>query len=547
MQLIQALISNFVLAGGRAAQQAGRLPVFELPESAPVSPSKKPEWGHFSSTLALQIARPAGVPPLETAKIVQVHLPEVDFVETTSVTPPGFLNITLSGSWLARQVNAILEGGLRYADLDRGQGCKAQMEFVSANPTGPLSVGRARGAVIGDTMANLLKASGYEVEREYYFNNAGTQMRILGESLRLRYLEALGTEIELPEEYYQGEYLAELARKVAAERGDALAEAGWETFKEIAEAAMFESIHSTLANLGIHMDVYFNENSLYEDGSVWETLEALRQGGYIYEKDGAQWFAATRLGGPEDRVVVKSTGEPTYRLPDIAYHVNKLERGFDLVIDVLGADHKDAFPDVVRGVEAMGYDGSKIRMLMNQFVTIKGERMSTRAGRFTTLDELVEEVGADVVRFFMLMRSSESHLEFDLELAKEQSEKNPVYYVQYAHTRISSILRKAGELNFEMGEGDVSLLVHPSEQALILQLLDLPQVIQRAVEDMAPHHLTTYGRDLATTFHGFYRDCLVLDPQNLELSRARLKLATAAKIGLARALGLLGVSAPEVM
>lgn len=548
MPLIQSLLSEFILTGARLAQRAGELGDFDLPDLAPLAPSKRPEWGHFSSNLALQLAKPARRNPLDLAHAIQARLPEAPFVGATSVTPPGFINVTISAAWLAAQVETILEAGPDYANLNLGEGRSAQVEFVSANPTGPLSVGRGRGGVIGDSMANLLSAAGFRVSREYYFNNAGSQMRLLGDSLRLRYLQALGQAIELPEDYYQGEYLAALATQIAADRGDALVNESWEPFKEIAEAAMFESIRSTLGRLGIFMDVYFNENSLYLDGSLWKTLEDLKGRGFIYEKDGAQWFAATRLGGSEDRVMIRSNGEPTYRLPDIAYHINKLERGFNLIVDVLGADHKDAFPDVVRGVEALGYDGSGIKMLMNQFVTVKkGERMSTRAGRFTTLDELIDEVGADVVRFFMLMRSAESHLEFDLELAKEQSEKNPVYYVQYAHTRICSILRKAGEKGFSTEGGDVSLLEHPSEQALILQLLDLSEVIRRSVQEMAPHFLTTYARDLANQFHGFYRDCLVVDENKPELTRARLKLVTAARTGLARTLGLLGVDAPEVM
>jgi arginyl-tRNA synthetase len=547
MPLIQILISDHILAGARAAQQSGALPDFELPLEAPVGPTKKREWGHFSSTLALQITRQAGMPPLEAAQVIQRHLPEAGFIETSSVTPPGFLNLSLHSAWLSDQVDAVLEDGESYANLVLGQGKKAQVEFVSANPTGPLSVGRGRGGVIGDTMANLLEAAGYQVTREYYFNNAGNQMRVLGDSLRIRYLQANTEDIELPEDYYQGEYLIELAEKIKNEQGDRLVGEGWERFKIIAEEAMFESIHATLARLNIVMDVYFNENSLYEDGSLWQVLEELQEKGYVYEKDGAQWFAATQFGGTEDRVMVKSTGEPTYRLPDIAYHVNKLKRGFDMIIDVLGADHKDSFPDVVRGVQALGHDASGIHILMNQFVTIKGERMSTRAGRFTTLDELIDEVGSDVVRFFMLMRSAESHLEFDLELAMEQSDKNPVYYVQYAHTRIASILRRAEEKGFSPQGGQVRLLTHPSEQSLILQLLDLSQVIYRSVIDLAPHHLTTYSRELANAFHAFYRDCLVIDPDNPEMTKARLKLVTAAKIGLARTLSLLGVSAPESM
>ena len=547
MPALLEILSDYVLEGTRRAQQSGALPAFDLPEQAPINRPKRPEWGDFSSALALQLAASAHKKPLEIAQTIQQHLPPVALVDSSSVSPPGFLNLVLSKPWLKSQVEVILQAGAQYADIERGGGQKAQVEFVSANPTGPLSVGRGRGAVIGDTMANLLEAADYRVTREYYFNNAGKQMHDLGESLRLRYLQALGQEVEIPEGLYQGEYLLDLANQLVSEHGRALAEEGWEYFKEVAEAAMFESIQATLERLNIEMDVFFNENSLYEDGSVWEVLDLLRQKDYIYEQDGATWFQATRLGGTEDRVVVRSNGEPTYRLPDIAYHRNKLERGFSLVLDVLGADHKDAFPDVVRGVKVLGYDASKIDVLFNQFVTVRGERMSTRAGHFTLLDELIDEVGPDVVRFFMLMRSADSHLEFDLDLALEQSEKNPVYYVQYAHTRICSILNKAEQRGFSSASGDVTLLEHPSEKALILELLNLSDVIAQSIDEKAPHLLSTYARDLASVFHAFYRDCLVLDESQPELSRARLKLVRAARIGLARSLDLLGVAAPESM
>ncbi len=545
--LIQELLSHYVLAGIKAAQKVGALQVFRLPEEVIFSWPKNPAWGDFSTALAMQTAREIKRSPLDVAQAIQAHLPEVDFIDQVTVTAPGFLNLALSNSWLAAQVDEILSAGPQFADLHLGGGRKAQVEFVSANPTGPLSVGRGRGGVIGDTMANLLEAAGYQVTREYYYNNAGNQMRVLGESLKVRYLQALGQHVELSDEMYQGEYLSELGRQLVAKQGEALAAEGWQTFKEIAEAAMFERIQATLARLNIQIDIFFNENSLYLDGSVQRILEALREKGFVYEKEGAVWFAATKLGGHQDRVLVKSSGEPTYRLPDIAYHANKLERGFQRVVDVLGADHKDEFPDVIRGVQALGYDASGIRLLMNQFVTIKGGRMSTRAGQFIELDELIDEVGADVVRFFLLMRAAESHLEFDLELAKEQSEKNPVFYVQYAHTRICSILRKVAENGYSTEGGDVHLLRHPSERVLILQLLALPEVIASAVRDLAPHSLTTYARELASGFHAFYRDCQVLDKDQPELTRARLKLVTAARTGLATALGLLGVSAPEVM
>ncbi len=547
MLLIQSLLSDLILASVQNAQSAAALPEFELPSEAPINRPKQSDWGEFSSALGMQLARPARKNPLKIAEILIQHIPDSEIVGAVTVSPPGFVNFTLAAAWLQSQMETILQAGSSYADLDLGKGASAQVEYVSANPTGPLTVGHGRGGVLGDTLANLLEAYGYEVTREYYFNNAGQQMRNLGESLRLRYLEALGEEIELPDGYYKGEYLIETGQALAAEHGEDLRAAGWEHFKDLAEEAMSGQQKDTLTRLDIFMDVYFNEHSLYEDGSIERVRESLSANDYIYEEDGALWFAATKLGASKDRVVIKSSGEPTYLFPDIAYHRNKLDRGFKLVVDVLGADHKDQFPDVQRGVQALGYDASRLKMLMNQFITIKGERMSKREGHFTSLNDLIDEVGGDVVRFFMLMRSAESHLEFDLELARERSDKNPVFYVQYAHARICSILRKAEQEGFSPWDGDASLLVHPSELALVRALLELSEVIDLCVRELAPHHLTTYARELASTFHAFYRDCRVLDSDAPELTRSRLKLVTAARAGLARTLGLIGVAAPESM
>ena len=353
--------------------------------------------------------------------------------------------------------------------------------------------------------------------------------------------------MHLSEEHYQGEYLVSLGAQLIEEHSDGLIEEDWDTFKDIAEESIAAKQHLTLDRLNIVMDVLFNEQSLYEDGSLDRVVDKLRQKKLAYDKDGAVWFAITALGGSDDRVIVKSSGEPTYRLPDIAYHCNKMERKFDLVVDVLGADHKDSFPDVLLGVKAMGYEVDKIKLLMHQFVNIKGERMSKRSGNFVSLDELVDEVGADVVRFFMLMRASESHLEFDIDLAREQSDKNPVYYVQYAHARICSILEKAALAGFSLEDVRVDVLIHPSERMLMRNLLELSDTIDRAVRELAPHYLTTYARDLASSFHTFYSDCKVLDTDNLTLTLARINLVRAVRIGLARTLDLLGVSAPESM
>lgn len=546
MPAIQRQLSDLSLEAARRAQEGGALPDFALPPEAPISRAKNPVWGDYATALALSLARPAGRPPMEIAAAMVDHMPPSAMVGAASTSTPGFVNFTLSPDWVAAQVDAIVAAGPGYADLTDGAGRTAQVEFVSANPTGPLTVGHGRGGVIGDAVANLLQAVGYVVTREFYYNNAGRQMQRLGESLRCRYLQALGQAQELPEDGYHGQYLADMAADLVEERGAELREASWEVFSRLAEERIALGQRRTLEALGIRMDRFFNEQSLYEDGAVWAVLERLRAAGHVYDQDGAVWFRATALGGGEDRVVVRSNGEPTYRLPDIAYHEDKLRRGFDLVVDVLGADHKDAFPDVLRGLQALGHDPSRVRMLMNQFVTFRGERMSKRAGRFTTLDELVEEVGADVARFFLLMRAPETHLEFDLDLAREQSDTNPVFYVQYAHARLSSILRLAGERGFSPG-GDVSLLMHPAEQALARRLLDLSDVLYLAAGELAPHLIAAYARDLAADFHAFYRDCRVLDQADRERSAARLQLTLAARVGLARALGLLGVTAPEEM
>ncbi|HUN22429.1 MAG TPA: arginine--tRNA ligase [Anaerolineales bacterium] len=519
----------------------------EQPINIAISPAKNPQWGEFSSAIALQLAKLTAKKPIDIANELMAHLPASEMVQTVNVSVPGFLNFSISQNWLSAQIPQILSTGASYWNSNDGQGKKAMVEFVSANPTGPLSVGRGRGGVVGDTFANILQAVGYDVTREYYFNNAGNQMRLLGESLQIRYLQVLGEAVELGENHYQGEYLFELGKRLVAEKGESLRTAEVETFSKYAELAMFDSIKATLERMNIYMDVYFNENSLFEDGSVWDVVNRLTAGGFTYEKDGAIWFVTTRFGVEKDRVLVRSQGVPTYRLPDIAYHENKLRRGFELIVDVLGADHKDEFPDVKMGVEALGYNADGIHLLMNQFVSVKGQRMSTRAGRFTTLDELMDEVGADVVRFFMLQRDSSSHLEFDLDLALEQSEKNPVFYVQYAHARISSILRKAQEEGYSFENADLALLAEPAEKALLLKLLELSEVVRMCAKEFAPHHLTYYARDLASAFHAFYRDCRVLDSQNLPLSTARLQLTAVAQIGLARALHLCGVSAPETM
>jgi arginyl-tRNA synthetase len=545
----------------RQAQAAGDLPPFDLPPVTVEHP-KHAEHGDYASNVALQSAKLARLAPLQIAQQIAKHVPAADFVARVDVAPPGFLNFTLDPAWLAQQVAVIQASAGSYASSDAGQGRLAQVEFVSANPTGPLTIGHAWGAVLGDSIANLLTATGWNVTREYYFNNGGRQMRLLGESLRVRYLELLGDFNPIPQDGYQGDYLRWIAATLYADHGDSLAGADVEFFRQKAEEAIFANIRATLQRLGIHFDVYYNELDLYSSGKVQDAVVGLRNSGYAYTEDGAVWLRATDLGLKQDRVIIKSSGEPTYRMPDIAYHVDKLERGFEYVVDVFGADHHATWPDVLAGVRALGYDTSGIKVIIHQFITLlqDGEevKMSTRRGEFVTIDELLDEIttesipGSDVMRFTLLSRSPDSSMTFDLDLAVQESGENPVYYVQYGHARICSILRKGAEEGFTpdvYADGNLSLLIHPAELALLRKMVDLPEVVAQAAAQLAPHQLSHYALDLATQFHAFYRDCRVVsnDPADLEISKARLRLSDAARIVLARVLDLMGVTAPEQM
>ncbi|AFN75534.1 arginyl-tRNA synthetase [Melioribacter roseus P3M-2] len=414
-----------------------------------------------------------------------------------------------------------------------------------------MTVGHGRNAVTGDTVANLLSAVGYEVDREYYFNNAGRQMRVLGDSVRLRYLELLGEKIDFPEEYYQGEYIKDIARKLFDEYGDKLKEESADgIFKERAEKEIFVEINQTLKRLDIVFDNYFNEHSLYEEGRIKNLLELFKQKNLSYEKDGAVWLKFSELGNEQDKVIVKSSGEPTYRLPDIAYHITKFERGYDLIVDLFGSDHNATYPDVMAALKALGYDTDKVKVLIHQFVTIMqgGEivKMSTRKANYITLDELIDEVGADVVRYFFNMRSITSHLNFDIDLAKKQSDENPVFYLQYAHARISSILRMTKEEGLEMSTENLHLLETDEEQRLLKKLYQYPDEVTLSAENYEPHRICVYLEELAALFHKFYTVCRVIGSPK-DLAEARIALIVATKTVLKNGLSLLGVSAPDRM
>jgi|AntRauTorcE11897_2_1112592.scaffolds.fasta_scaffold04502_2 arginyl-tRNA synthetase len=513
---------------------------------------RDPEHGDVATNLAMQLAKPLRNNPRKIAEQIVEKLDlNPDLIESADIAGPGFINFRYSDQYLTNALKELIAEGETFGRSDDKNGKRALVEFVSANPTGPLTVGHGRNAVLGDTVSRLLEWSGAEVDREYYFNNAGRQMRKLGLSVRARYLQAIGKDAELPEDGYKGEYIKEIAQVLVDEHGEELADREDETiFKEAAESGIFDDIQHTLKRMNIEMDSFFNEKSLYDSGAIEKTVQAFREKEMAYDKDGAVWFKTTEFGKDKDTVLIKSTGEPTYRLPDIAYHANKLDRGFDLCIDVFGADHIDTYPDVMNGIKVLGYDPSKVDVLVYQFVTLvqdgKPYKMSTRKANFVTLDELMDDVGEDVTRFFFLMRSPNTHLEFDVARAKETGEKNPVFYLQYAHARIQSILRKKAEISDETESKKLELLNHPSEVTLIKKLLGFPDVIALAAEYMEPHRVITYLNELASDFTSFYHDCRIIGEEQ-ELMEARAELAKATAQVLANGLGILGITAPDRM
>jgi arginyl-tRNA synthetase len=536
------------------AQQAGMLPAMTIPDIVVERP-QNPEHGDYASSISLKLARAVGVKPLTIAEEIAGLITPTDEIADITVAPPGFINFTINDDWLTRQASAILEAGESYGNIEAGQGKRVQIEFVSVNPTGPLHVGHGRGAVLGSTLANVLTSAGYGVEKEYYINDAGNQIDAFRRSLYARYQQCRGIAAEMPSDGYLGHYLADMAQEIIAERGDNL--------KDMTEAVIIQElgriglekmlgqIRTDLELLGVTFDVWFSEQSLYENEQYRTALARLQGTGYIAEKEGATWFVSTALGEDKDNVVVRTDGTPTYFASDIAYHYNKfLERKFDSVIDIWGADHQGHVSRMKAVVGALGIDPERFEVIIAQMVTLRrgGEmvRLSKRSGDIITLRELVEEVGADACRFFFLSRTADSQMDFDLELAKKQSADNPVYYVQYAHARIASILRLAQERGISSDDGDVSRLVTEPELTLIRQMLLLPEIVETIAETLEPHHLTYYAQELATVFHAFYKNCRVVTDDEA-LTKARLQLVKAAKTVLGRTLHLMGMTAPDRM
>ncbi|PSQ96912.1 MAG: arginine--tRNA ligase [Bacteroidetes bacterium SW_9_63_38] len=529
------------------------------------------EHGDLAANTALRLGSLLDDNPRSIAETIAERLRDrVDphRIKSVEVAGPGFINFRFAQDYLFDGLAELLAQGDTFGRTDAHTGETANVEYVSANPTGPLTVGHGRNAVLGDTIATLLEWTGYDITREYYFNNAGRQMRVLGQSVRARYEALVGEDVptktltvddeevevpaSFPEDGYLGTYILDIAEQLYEEEGASLLTTeSLAPFRQAAEEAIFADIEATLDRLNIEMDGYANEQDLHDGGTVQKILDGLTEAGLTYEENGALWFKTTEFGREKDRVLVKQSGEPTYRTPDIAYHTTKFERDFGLMIDVFGADHHAAYPDVLDALDVLGYDTDRVEVILYQFVTlVRGDepvKMSTRRANYVTLDDLIDEVGADVTRFFFLMRSADTHLNFDLELAQEASDKNPVFYLQYAHARICSIIDKAEEVGFSPdADVDLSLLTHEAELDLIKELLDFPQVLRSAAEARAPHFVPNYLEDVATTFSQFYDHCRIIGEDN-DLATARMHLALATKTVLKNGLTVLGLSAPRNM
>jgi len=523
----------------------------EYPEkNIQLSPPNNSEFGDLSTNVALTLSKDLKQNPMNIGKAIidNVSLPE-DLIDEVTISQPGFINFKISNKYYYNILNEIIDDN-KYGRGKSGEDKTANVEFVSANPTGPLTIGHGRNAVLGDCISNILEWNGFNVTREYYYNDAGRQMRILGQSVEARYFELLDKEFKFPEDGYEGDYIIEIANSIIESHGKELIKDD-SIFQSEAEKSIFEEINETLKKIGISFDQFTNEKTFYDNGDIDQLLDDLKNKNLIYEKDDATWFKTTELGKEQDRVYIKSTGEPTYRLPDTAYHRNKVNREYDLIIDVFGADHLDTYPDVLLALKALGLNTDHIRVLLYQFVTLLrgGEKvkMSTRKATFVTLNELIKEVGSDVVRYFFIMRGVNSHLNFDLDLAKDQSDKNPVYYLQYAHARICNIIKHGESMGIlKNSECNPSLLNHPSEIALLKQLEKFPEIIYNAHLSLEPHNIANFLHEIANRFHKYYADCRIIS-EDEELTNARLTLSTATKTVIRNGLKLLGITAPEKM
>jgi len=512
--------------------------------------------GDYATNIAMQLTKLAKKNPRQIADAIVENLDmSGTMMDKIDIAGPGFMNITVRKDYLQEVIKAVLTEQADYGRTKSGAGEKIQVEFVSANPTGDLHLGHARGASVGDSLCNVLDFAGYDVAREYYINDAGNQIHNLAVSIEVRYFEALGLEKEMPEDGYRGKDIIDIAADLVKEHGDKFVqmsdEERYKAFRSHGLKVELAKLQKDLADFRVGFDNWFSETSLYEDGKIEVALDKLKANGHIFEEEGATWFRSTTFGDDKDRVLIKSDGSFTYLLPDIAYHEDKLVRGFDQLINIWGADHHGYIPRMKAAIEALGYEREKLEVSVIQMVQLykDGEKMkmSKRTGKAVTMRELVEEVGLDAVRYFFGMRSGDSHMDFDLDLAVSQSNENPVYYAQYAHARISSILRAAETQGLKASTDSLALLQSEKELDLLKKIGDFPQVVADAAKLRAPHRIATYIQELAATFHSFYNADKVLDAENVALTGARLSLVTSARQTIANALRLIGVAAPEKM
>ena len=550
---IKKVLSDAIVATAREAIAAGVVKDGELPEVLLEVPPKK-EFGDFASNFAMQSARTLRCNPRVLAQYIVEHL-DCSYVERAEIAGPGFINFYLNPNWVYELLGKIVEAGEKYGDLPPASDEKIQLEYVSANPTGPLHVGHGCGAAVGSALGNLLKKAGYQVEREYYINDAGNQMNNLARSVNARYLELMGKEVEFPEDGYHGHDIVETAQRIVDKYGDKFLgmseEERLEQFKTIAYQEKLAALREDLEAFNVHFDSWFSEKTLHENHKIEEACEILKEKGYMYEQGGALWLKSTEFGDDKDRVVIRDNGVPTYFAADIAYHDNKFKRGFDRVINLWGADHHGYIARMKAAMQCMGYGPEQLEVLVLQMVSLfrNGElvKMSKRTGQSVTLNELIEEVGTDAARFFFVMRSIDSQLDFDLDLAKKKSNDNPVFYVQYAHARICSILRQVKEEGVTIADkANYSLLTEPVEIDLIKKMGEYPEMLATAAKERAVQHVAHYVFDLAGLFHTAYNQCRILGVSE-DLQQARLALVISVGHVIRHALGILGVSAPEQM
>ena len=555
--LVIDTVRQLVAEAVGAAQRDNVLQLETMPEILVEHPGN-PEHGDFACNLPLRLARATRINPLELAQALVARVPGSDLIGQVEAAPPGFVNFHLKDSWLQQQVEMVRAAGASYGDLALGKQRRVMVEFVSVNPTGPVHVGHTRGAVLGSVLANILEAAGYDVTREYYVNDAGSQMEAFYRSVLARYRESMGEPAEMPPNGYMGDYISEMAQEIAQAEGRRFLEQPEDqAIREIGDLSrekMVGLIRDDLSAIGVDFDNWFSERSLFQQGEYDAALSALREKDYLSQREEALWFKSTMLGDEKDNVVVRSTGEPTYFASDIAYHYNKfVGRAYDSVVNIWGADHQGHVPRMKAAVEALGIPPERLTILIAQMVTLRRGnevvRASKRTGDFVTLRELADEVGRDACRYFFLARTPSTQMEFDLELAKKESSENPVYYVQYAHARNAGILALARSRNIDWSRGDVTLLDHPSELALVRAMLRLPELVEQMARSLEPHHLAHYTMDLATAFHLFYENCRVISahPEDAETTLARLKLVESAQIVFRRSLELMGMGAPERM